>query len=250
MLAAGSCRAHAHYAFVAVVLSAAPARAQVTRTTELILTPPTEGIVAARVRAPFRIDGVLDEAVWRGVKPATNFVQLEPHEGAPATMPSEVRMVITDDAVVFGARFEDDYRARLSAVVPPTGGSAGDYRDDYFEVQIDPHAEHLTRLALSVTPGGNTRAWLVGNDGTRDTSWTVSWEAATRIDAKSWTVEMRIPLSEFHIMPGTEHWGVQFVHFSWRRQETDVFRAAAKMSPVIVGSTEYRWRTISRAETK
>ena len=38
---------------------------------------------------------------------------------------------------------------------------------------------------------------------------------------------MRIPLSEFHVTPGLEHWGVQFVRFSWRRQETDVFRAAA-----------------------
>ena len=240
MLVAGSFRAHARYAILAVVLSAASACAQVVHTTELILAPRTEGIVAARVRAPFRIDGVLDEAVWRGVKPTKHFVQREPNEGAPATMPSEVRMVITDDAVIFGARFEDDYRARLSAIGLPTDGAAGGYLDDYFEVLIDPHAEHLTALALSVTPIGNNRAWMVGNDGTRDASWTVSWDVATRIDAKGWTIEMRIPLSEFHITPGTENWAVQFERFSWRRQETHIFRAAATMSTVIASSTEYR----------
>jgi hypothetical protein len=142
--------------------------------------------------------------------------------------------------VIIGARFDDDYRARLTAFGPPTDGATGGYLDDYFEVQIDPHAEHLTSLALSVTPGGSKRAWMVGKDGTRDASWTVSWDVATRIDAKGWTVEMRIPLSEFHNTPGTENWGVQFVRFSWRRQETDIFRAAATMSTVIGGSTEYR----------
>src|SRR5262249_6881874 len=84
-----------------------------------------------------------------------------------------------------------------------------------------------TALALSVTPGGTRRTWLVGRDGTRDASWNVNWDVATLIDAKGWTVEMRIPLSEFHVDPDHEHWGVQFVRFSWRRQETDVFKAAA-----------------------
>jgi hypothetical protein len=74
---------------------------------------------------------------------------------------------------------------------------------------------------------------MVGQDGTRDASWNVSWDVATSIDAKGWTVEMRIPLSEFHVTPGTEHWGVQFVRFSWRRQETDVFKSAATTTTVI-----------------
>jgi hypothetical protein len=149
-------------------------------------------------------------------------------------------MVITDDAVIIGARFEDDYRARLTAIGPPTDGAAGGYLDDYFEVQIDPHAQHLTALALSVTPSGTKRAWMVGQDGTRDASWNVAWDVATHIDAKGWTVEMRIPLTEFHVTPGLEHWGVQFVRFSWRRQETDVFRAAATTTAVIGDTTEPR----------
>jgi hypothetical protein len=167
------------------------------------------------------------------VKPTTHFVQREPSPGAPASLPTDVRMVITDDAVIIGARLEDDYRARLSAMGPPTDGASGGYLDDYFEVQIDPHEQHLTALALSVTPFGTKRAWMVSQDGTRDASWNVSWEVATHVDAKGWTIEMRVPLSEFHVTPGTEHWGVQFTRFSWRRQETDVFRAAATTTTVI-----------------
>jgi hypothetical protein len=129
------------------------------------------GIVATRANAPMRIDGMLDEPIWRFVRPSTNFVQKDPTEGAPATLVTDVRMIITDDAVVIGARMQDDYRAVLSALGPPTDGAAGGYLDDYFEIQIDPHRQHLTSFAFNVAPSGNRRAWIVGQDGTRDESW-------------------------------------------------------------------------------
>jgi hypothetical protein len=220
-------------AIVALTVVATSLRAQTARTTEFILSPPTEGVVAARVKAPIRIDGLLDEPIWRAVKPTTHFVQREPSEGAAATMPSEVRMLLTDSAVIIGARLDDDYRARLAAMGPPSDGAAVGYLDDYFEVQIDPHEQHLTAFALSVTPNGTKRSWMVSRDGSRDATWNVTWDVATHIDARGWNVEIRIPLSEFHIEPGTEHWGVQFVRFSWRRQETDVFRAAATTTTII-----------------
>jgi hypothetical protein len=244
MVVAGSFPKLLRSAILGVGLSAAPVFAQM-RTTEFLFSPSMEGIVALRTRAPFRIDGILDESAWRGVKPTTHFVQREPSEGAPATLPSDVRVVITDDAVIIGARLDDDYRARLTAIGPPTDGAAGGYLDDYFEVQIDAHAQHLTALALSVTPSGTKRTWMVSRDGTRDPSWTVAWDVATHIDAKGWTVEMRIPRSEFHVEPESEHWGIQFVRFSWRRQETDVFRAAATASTVIGDATLERSRAAS-----
>jgi len=233
MLVAGSFGKGAWNAALAVTLVTAPVFAQANRTTEFIITPPISGVVATRAHAQFRIDGILDEPIWRAVKPTTNFVQREPSAGARATQPTDVRMIITDDAVIIGARMNDDYRAHLSAFGPPADGATGGYLDDYFEVQIDPHAQHLTALALSVTPFGNKRTWMVSQDGTRDASWNVSWDVATVVDAKGWTVEMRIPLSEFHVTPGSEHWGVQFVRFSWRRQETDVFKSAATTTTVI-----------------
>jgi hypothetical protein len=46
---------------------------------------------AHRVIEPPVIDGVVDEEVWQAMEPASNFVQQEPNEGAPATEPTEVR---------------------------------------------------------------------------------------------------------------------------------------------------------------
>jgi len=186
-----------------------------------------ERIVAARAStSAFRIDGVLDEPLWRAVPSISSFVQQEPNEGARASHATEAKMIITDDAVIIAAKLTDEPSAFLS-----TGNGrqpmAAAPLDDYFEVQIDAHREHLTALALSVSPLGVKRSWIVTRDGSRDESWNVQWDAATHVDKDGWSVEIRLPLSELHIRPGTADWGVHLVRFSFARQETDGFGSRA-----------------------
>ena len=178
-------------------------------------------VVAARNNSPMRIDGRLDEPVWHAIRPSNHFVQREPLMGAPATLSTDVRMLLSDDAVIFGVRLNDDF---ASVVRPSVSDSvSGSFVDDYFEIQIDPHREHVSAFVFTVSPSGGRSASLIGQDGTRDTSWDLKWDAATRVDEKGWTLEVRIPLAEFHIKPGSEQWGVQFIRFSQRKGETDVF---------------------------
>ncbi len=140
-------------------------------------------------------------------------------------------MLVTDSAVIIGARINDDKSALFGAFGAPTDGASGGYLSDYFEVQIDPHHDHVTAFVLAVAPGGGKKSWLMARDGTRDPSWDIHWDAATHVDDTGWSVEIRIPLSEFHVRPGTETWGVQYVRFSWRRQETDVYTSAVQRAP-------------------
>jgi hypothetical protein len=201
-----------------------PAQGSAVRTISRI-SP--ERIVAARAStSAFRIDGVLDEPLWRAVPSISAFVQQEPTEGAPATHSTVAKMIITDDAVIIAAKLADEPSAFLSTGNgrQPMGAAP---LDDYFEVQIDAHREHLTALALSVSPLGVRRSWIVARDGSRDESWNVQWDEATHIDKDGWSVEIRLPLTELHIRPGTADWGVHLVRFSFVRQETDVFGTPA-----------------------
>jgi Carbohydrate family 9 binding domain-like len=239
MSAAGMLRVSRVAAVALAVVSSHPLTAQSSRSAGMGAPSGPRPIVAMRSNAPLTIDGRLDEPIWRQVRPATHFVQRDPTDGAAATLVTDVRMLITDSAVVIGARMDDDYRTIFSALGPPTDGAAGGYLDDYFEIQIDAHREHLTSFAFNLTPKGDRRTWIIGRDGARDASWNLHWESSTRIDAKGWTVEVRIPISEFHVDPGSENWGVQFVRFSWRRQETDVFRG---MPSVLLQTASVRQR--------
>lgn len=44
------------------------------------------------------MDGRLDEPAWSLVPPATEFIQMDPAEGTPATERTEVRILYDDEA--------------------------------------------------------------------------------------------------------------------------------------------------------
>jgi hypothetical protein len=69
---------------------------------------PGPAVHAARAEAPIRVDGVLDESVWRTAEPATAFTQSAPDQGGPAHHRTEVRVAFDDQALYVGARLYDD----------------------------------------------------------------------------------------------------------------------------------------------
>jgi len=46
------------------------------------------------ISTPLTIDGILDEPEYLQVKPAKDFVQLQPHNGKPSFQPTEVHFLM------------------------------------------------------------------------------------------------------------------------------------------------------------
>ena len=67
----------------------------------------TPTVVAAPRETTINIDGRLDEAAWASAVPATDFVQGEPVENAPAEQPTEVRVLYDEGAIYVGAFMYD-----------------------------------------------------------------------------------------------------------------------------------------------
>ena len=64
----------------------------------------TRRIQAIRVSEAIKIDGLLDESSWSIAQPATDFLQQQPTEGAPASERTEVRVLFDDRNIYFGIR--------------------------------------------------------------------------------------------------------------------------------------------------
>src|SRR5207245_1958205 len=73
-------------------------------------TPPAAGR-AVPLGGEIRLDGRLDEPVWRTAPAATDFRQAQPREGQPATQRTEVRFAFDAAAIYVGARMFDDQGA-------------------------------------------------------------------------------------------------------------------------------------------
>ena len=70
-------------------------------------------IRAVRLTAPLRVDGQLDEAVYTDVHPMSDFIQIEPQAGAPATEKTEVWVFFDDDNVYVSARCWESQPERM-----------------------------------------------------------------------------------------------------------------------------------------
>ena len=105
-------------------------------------------LVAVRVEKGPKIDGTLDDPLWKLAKPLADFRQKEPEEGTPATERTEVRVLYDAHHIYFGVFCYD---------TNPKGIVATQLRrdldmslDDNFSVIIDPSGSHRNGYVLSL----------------------------------------------------------------------------------------------------
>ena len=59
-------------------------------------------IAAKKTDSPVRIDGLLDEDAWGGASIASDFIQLEPEKGSPASEKTLVSVLFDGQSIYFG----------------------------------------------------------------------------------------------------------------------------------------------------
>ncbi len=182
-------------------------------------------IRAARLVGALRIDGRLDESAWNAATPVTEFTQMDPDEGKPASERTEVRILIGDDALYVGARLFDSEPDKVKGLLARRDDGTS---SDLFEVFLDSYHDHLTASRFRVNPAGAVRDAAIGSDGNEDDSWDPVWSAAAQVDSLGWTAEMRIPLSQLRYNPHVNEWGIQFARGIFRKGEGDYFAFTPK----------------------
>jgi hypothetical protein len=188
--------------------------------------PPRDSLARARVRiaaaaAKPRIDGVLDDDVWRGMAPASGFLQAEPDEGSPATEATEVR-VAYDDATLFIGAYMHDSNPR-GIVVNDLRKDFEEQNQDDFEVLLDTFGDRRNGYIFITNAAGAKADRQVANEGREmNTSWDAVWTVVTRRVADGWTAEIAIPFRSLRFHGGPDqHWGINFSRRIRRKNEID-----------------------------
>ena len=200
---------------------AAPAAAQQT-------VPDPPQAAATRTSQPIRIDGSLDDAAWAAATPITEFRQLDPQEGQPATERTEVRVLYDDQALYIGARLHDRQRVSSRLGRRDMGMSAS----DWLTVILDTNHDHRTAVGFEVNPSGVRRDQTRSGDGNEDDSWDPVWEAETSVSDSGWTAELRIPFSQMRFSGApVQTWGMQVERQIARNQEFSVWSFTPREQP-------------------
>jgi hypothetical protein len=173
---------------------------------------------AARLLGSIKLDGRLDEPVWAAAPVYSQFWQMDPEEGKPASQRTDVRVLYDDEFLYVGVRLFDTGKiiARLGRRDMDLGDS------DWFGLMLDSYHDHHTAFGFDVNPAG-VRRDEVKTVNTDDNSWDAVWDVATSIDSAGWTAEYRIPFSQLRFSgQNVQTWGVLFERVIGRRNEYDV----------------------------
>lgn len=171
---------------------------------------------ATRLSGSIHIDGSLNEPQWQAAQQITQFTQLDPAEGKPATERTIVRFLYDDDALYVGAMMYDTQKPRGRLGRRDMSETAS----DWITVILDTNHDHITAVQFEVNPLGVRRDQTF-SDNNSDDSWDPVWDVSTNVVDSGWVAEMRIPFSQLRFSGQKLIWGLQVNRQMARNQEFD-----------------------------
>ena len=175
-------------------------------------------ITITRINEAPKIDGILDEEVWKNASLAKSFVELQPENGKAEDLNfrTEVRVLYDDTGIYFGAKMYDPEPDKIAKELVERDDVGN---DDFFDVIINGYNDKQQSLEFIVMPSGVQFDAKMTNDYGEDSNWSAVWYSAAKIDADGWTVEMKIPYSELRFpKKDIQEWGINFLRNIQRKK--------------------------------
>jgi hypothetical protein len=169
---------------------------------------PAPTVRAHRAVTPLRIDGRLDEELYKTTPPISGFVQQEPDEFRPATEQTEAWIFFDDDHVYVSARnFESHPERRVANEM--RRDTAQLRQNDTFGVMFDTFHDKRNGYIFYANAIGGLADSQVTDEGPPNADWNTVWDVRTSTFDGGWTIEMAIPFKSLRYQPGTDQtWGI------------------------------------------
>lgn len=172
-----------------------------------------------------KIDGILNEDVWKNADIATDFIQFSPDIGntLPKEQRTEVKMVYDDQAIYVAAYLYDNPEKIMKQLVNRDNFG----QTDFFVVTLNPNNDAQNDTNFVVFSSGQQADAIVNPSIGEDFSWNAVWDSAVKINDDGWVVEIKIPYRTLRFADQEEPtWGIQFLR-QFRRS-----RAQYAWSPI------------------
>ncbi len=179
---------------------------------EVIARDPATGratIRAVRVDGPMRMDGRLDEAIYASAASLSDFVQIEPQEGQPATQKTEVWLLFDRDHIYVSARCWEAHPERMIEKEMRHDNTSVT-QNEYFAFSFDTFHDRRNGVAFTIASTGGRLEGQVTAEKQYNVDWNPIWEASVGRFDGGWVVEAAIPFKSLRYAPGvTQVWGFQ-----------------------------------------
>jgi hypothetical protein len=164
-----------------------------------------------------RIDGLLDDACWKGAPAIGELVMVEPWVGRRPKEQTIIKLLHDRQNLYMSiwceqdpATVRDSQRVRDARLDP----------DDRIEILIDPFENRRTAYFFQIGAGGSLGDAIVSANGTRfNKPWDALWRAQARRTDDGWVAELAIPFRSIPRKQGARSWGFNLKRYMRDRNE-------------------------------
>jgi uncharacterized protein DUF5916/cellulose/xylan binding protein with CBM9 domain len=180
-------------------------------------------LTPVRVVATPRIDGHLDDPVWATVPASDAFTQSWPHDGAPPSQPTRVRVAYDDDSIYIALEC-----VQLAPPVARLTRRDREVDDDRVSIDIDTRHDRRSAFHFQLSAAGVHVDGLRYDDTELSSDWDEIWQGEVAHTKTGWTAELRIPLRILRIERDVSTWGFQVRRWTGKSGEIDTWAYAPR----------------------
>ncbi len=169
----------------------------------------TSKIIPTKINQSIKLDGNLDEKIWKELQQTDNFTQREPQNGEPATEKTEVAFCYDDEKLYVGIWCYDKNPSKI--IRKGMRRDFENWRDDTFSLVIDPNNDKTSGYVFIINSNGARRDGTLSKFGNVNYSWNGIWDVATQLTDEGWFAEIEIPFSTLNFSEKeSQEWGINF----------------------------------------
>ena len=181
-------------------------------------------IRAVRLPQPLHIDGRLDEALYTSTRPISDFIQLEPQSGLPATEKTDAWLAFDERNIYVAFRCFDSAPAKRVATEMRRDSGTNWQGNDIVSIFLDPYYDRRNGFSFTLNSLGGRNDGQVTNERQYSGDWNPVWDFAVGTFDGGWTAEMAIPFKSIRYPPGVvQTWGFNALRTNrWKNELSTV----------------------------
>ena len=164
-----------------------------------------------------KVDGDLNEEVWKTAEPAKGFWLKFPKDDAKAVTKTEVKITYDNNFIYIGAICYDS----LPLVAQSLKRDSRIRESDGLGIVLDPMNKKTNGFYFSVT-AFNVQAddlLTAGQEGDINFSWDNKWNSKTKIFSDHYVIEIAIPFKTLRYDKSSKQWGINFIRSERKKNE-------------------------------
>lgn len=182
---------------------------------EKIRTDSLKTVTALRITSAPKIDGLLNDEIWKSAEVAGDFIQNIPYQGYPVAQKTEVKIAYDNYAIYVAAMM---YDTAPDSILHELGNRDNEgLNAEKFRFVIDPYNTRQDAYDFGVYSSGVQVDYRFS-----DYTYNGVWQSAVKILSNGWSVEMRIPYATIRFPKVKDQkWGLQLTRDIRRTREFD-----------------------------